>query len=83
MEGIRGYVISTGDEADLPNTVDTKPIGIASSKKQAITACETYLKKLPGDAKIAWGDQSKHTGYARKGNFTTSYEMFFINKFED
>lgn len=73
---MRGYVI-TGSDHVLEHT---ETIGITSSRKHAIEACEEYLKHF--DDEFKWDSKGKHIGRAIAGDHEVRYEMFFINRLE-
>lgn len=56
----------------------TRVIGLKSSKKLAITACEDEAET---EAKSGhWEDQEKHNGRFVGDQISASYEMFYVNE---
>jgi len=83
---MRAYVITGNDLV----------IGLRSSKKLAIEACEKHIQ-LGGvydadvdglvdapadDINVVWGTQEKHNGgcYSMNNDNTATYEMFYVNE---
>lgn len=72
---MRAYVI-TGTRYNVLDAVQ-ETVGVVSSKKAAIEACEEYLNH-----DVSWETQEKHNGYAvsNNGPVEVTYQMFFINQ---
>lgn len=79
---MRAYVI-TREPAGDPAAQEI--IGVTSSKRHAIEACEEGLDaetigRTGDNSVIRWIDREKHSGNATDGDYVTGYQMFFINK---
>jgi len=74
---MRAYTIETADLTD--NGFTRKVIGLTSSKKQAITACEKFVQSSP-TPEMKWEEKGKHFGHVDQGDLMAEYRMFFINK---
>ena len=70
---MRAYVIT--DES-------TGVIGLTSSKKIAIDACEEFLDQVGSGQDITWTLKDKHVGHATCGGRIVGYKMFFVNRIE-
>lgn len=80
---MRAYVITdTAVTADVLEN-DKSTIGVTSSKKTAIDACEEFLGRIGEMGIIKWQSKDKHTGCAVLGDHAVSYKMFFVNQIEE
>jgi len=77
---MRAYVIL--DNIDKDQEESTQIVGVTSSRKTAITACEKFLGRTGEQGVIKWKKKDKHTGYAVLGDHVATYKMFFVNKDE-
>jgi len=77
---MRAYTVTTKETDE--DITDTTVVGLTSSRKTAINACETILAKVDGPEIIKWQCKDKHNGYAVKGGTVVSYSMFFVNQIE-
>ena len=79
---MRAYVIT---REPIGDPAAQEIIGVVSSKRHAIDACEGGLDaetigRTGDNSVVRWVEREKHTGYATDGAYTTTYKMFFINK---
>jgi len=79
---MRAYVIQGFDYNTHGPHEEAAPVvlGLASSKKHAMQACEHWLNGSKDSGKVVWKETDKHDGYAKKGEFVATYKMFFINQ---
>ena len=79
---MRAYVLQGINYTQIGKfeVADEEVIGIASSKKHAMEACEHWLNGSEDNGDVAWRNTDKHNGYAKKGEFIATYKMFFINQ---
>jgi len=71
----RSYVIATETETQSDGLELTKIVGLRSSKKLAIRACEEAVIS-PG----TWDFKEKHKGRIIGTDINVTYEMFYVNK---
>ena len=77
---MRAYVIT--DTLGVEHEDSTNVIGVVSSKKHAIDACEAFLGRTGETGVVNWKRKSKHNGYAIGDGHVVSYQMFFVNRVE-
>jgi len=77
---MRAYVITDSIDQDREDT--TNIVGVTSSRKTAIDACESFLGRTGEQGVTKWKRKDKHFGHAIKGDHVVSYKMFFVNNVE-
>jgi hypothetical protein len=78
---MRAYVITDRIAEDREDS--TNIVGVTSSKKSAIGACEEFLGRTGEQGVIKWKRKDKHSGYAVMGDHQVSYKMFFVNQIDE
>ena len=72
---MRAYVITLEEYHKENNTATNRVIGLRSSKKTAIQACEEAVS-----SPFTWDTQDKHSGEVNGANIAVTYEMFYVNE---
>jgi len=57
-------------------------IGVTSSRKTAIEACESTFDKTGTEGDVVWEQKDKHVGRVTKNGRVLTYKMFFVNQLE-
>ena len=71
---MRAQVIILEEYHKENNTATSRVIGLRSSKKLAIQACEEAVSEP-----VNWAKQDKHNGEVLGSNVSATYEMFYVN----
>jgi hypothetical protein len=57
-------------------------VGVTSSRKTAIQACEDTFAKTGTDGDVVWEQKDKHVGRVTKNGRVLTYRMFFVNRID-